>query len=215
MNLFPWFLFLHILGAIVAFGPTFAFPLIGGLGAKEPMHGNFALRVSERIERGLVLPLAVVQGITGLGLVITGGIDLTTAHWLDVAIVLYLSALGFAYFVQTRRLERFIHLTSTPPAAASATGAPVPAFASAAGGVEATVPAMVPVAGSTNDGGSSSSGVAVASPPLSAAPAGAGARPPGPPPEFVAAAAAVRQGGMILTVLIVAIVSLMVLRPTF
>lgn len=214
MNLFPWFLFLHILGAIAAFGPTFAFPLIGGLGAKEPMHGNFALRVSERIERGLVLPLAVVQGITGLGLVITGGIDLTTAHWLDVAIVLYLSALGFAYFVQTRRLERFIHLTSAPPPAAPAAGAPVPAFASAAGGVDATLPAMVAGAGS-NDGGSSSIGVAVASPPSSAAPAGSGARPAGPPPEIAAAAAAVRQGGMILTVLIVAIVSLMVLRPTF
>ena len=174
MNLFPWLLFLHILGAVVAFGPTFAFPLIGGMGAREPMHGNFALRVSERIERGIVLPLAVVQGITGLGLVLTLGLDLTKEHWLDVAIVLYLTALGFAIFVQTKRIERMIHLTSAPPPAA-----PVPAAAP---------------------------GAAMAAPP---------ARPSGPPPEIAAAAAAIQQGGMFLTVLIVAIVSLMVLRPTF
>lgn len=209
MNLFPWLLFLHILGAIVAFGPTFIFPLIGGMGAKEPMHGNFALRVSERIERGVVIPLAIVQGVTGLGLVITLGLDLTKEHWLDVAIVLYLTALGFAIFVQTKRIERMIHLTSGPPPAA------VPAASGTAGaatmGVDATVPALASVGASTNDGGSAASGVAVANPPVTAPPA----RPSGPPPEVAAAAKAIQQGGMFLTVLILAIVSLMVLRPTF
>ena len=43
------FLLLHIGGAIVAFGPTFAFPLIGSMGAAEPQHANFALRINERI----------------------------------------------------------------------------------------------------------------------------------------------------------------------
>ena len=40
------FLFLHVLGAIVAFGPTFAFSFIGASGGAEPQHANFATRVS-------------------------------------------------------------------------------------------------------------------------------------------------------------------------
>ena len=35
------FLFLHVMGAIVAFGPTFsAFPIVGQLAGKEPQHCN-------------------------------------------------------------------------------------------------------------------------------------------------------------------------------
>ena len=49
--LFPFFLFLHVLGAIVAFGPTFAFSIIGAMGGKEPQHANFATRVSATISR--------------------------------------------------------------------------------------------------------------------------------------------------------------------
>ena len=59
MDLGPWFLFLHILGAIVAFGPTFTFPIIGAMGGREPMHANFATRISYRISERVVLPLAI------------------------------------------------------------------------------------------------------------------------------------------------------------
>ena len=47
--LFPYLLFLHILGAIAGFGPSFAFPIVGAMGGKEREHGNFATRVSETI----------------------------------------------------------------------------------------------------------------------------------------------------------------------
>ncbi len=76
MSLFPWLLWLHIFGAIIAFGPTFAFPLIGSMGGKEPMHANFAMRITEKIERGITIPLAIVQGITGLGLLLVSGRNL-------------------------------------------------------------------------------------------------------------------------------------------
>ena len=49
MNLFPWFLFAHVLGAIIAFGPTFSVPIIGRMGAQERAHGNFAMRVSRAL----------------------------------------------------------------------------------------------------------------------------------------------------------------------
>jgi hypothetical protein len=119
MSLFPWFLFLHILGAIIAFGPTFSSPIIGRMGGAEPAHGNFAMRVSKELARVQILPLALFQGITGVGLIIAGNVPLLERNWLMVAIVLYLTAIGFAIFVQTPRAKRIIAMT-TPPAGAPA-----------------------------------------------------------------------------------------------
>src|SRR3954464_11898684 len=119
MSLFPWFLFAHILGAVIAFGPAFSFPIIGRAGGQEPMHANFATRVSERLSHVQVLPFAVLQGITGVGLIITGSVDLLGAsnRWLLVGIVLYLIALGYAIFVQTPTVARVIELTGGAPSA--------------------------------------------------------------------------------------------------
>lgn len=122
MTLFSLLLFAHILGAIIAFGPTFSSPIIGRMGAQERAHSNFAMRVSHQLARVQILPLAIVQGITGLSLIITGNIDLFKDHnWLLVAIGLYLVAIGYAIFVQTPLANRIIAMT-TPSA-----GAPVPA----------------------------------------------------------------------------------------
>jgi Predicted integral membrane protein (DUF2269) len=118
-------LLLHIGGAIIAFGPTFAFPIIGGMGGKEPMYTNFALRLTERIEKGIVLPLAIVQIFTGIGLIWVVPVDLTKAIWLDVAIVLYVIALGIAYLNQLPVTARLIEATRNPPPPPPA-GAPAP-----------------------------------------------------------------------------------------
>src|SRR5574338_288922 len=131
MSLFAIILFLHVLGAIVAFGPSFlAFPAIGAAGGKEPMHGNFALRVSEGVAKR-VWPLALLQGVTGVLLIYLAGVDLTKALWLDVAIVLYVFALGFSYFRQTPTLLKLIEMTNTPPpppAPGAAPSGPPPAM---------------------------------------------------------------------------------------
>jgi len=135
MNLFPWLFFAHILGAIIAFGPTFSSPIIGRMGAAERAHGNFAMRVSRELARVQILPLAIVQGITGLGLIIVGNFDLTKELWLGVAIVLYLIAIGFAIFVQTPRAKRIIAMTTPPPDAPAGPPASAPsASAPPAGG---------------------------------------------------------------------------------
>jgi hypothetical protein len=111
------FLVLHVLGAIVAFGPTFAFPLIGSMGGKEPQHANFATRVSYTIGERLVAPLAIFQGITGVLLILSTGRNLLDRGnwWLDIAIVLYLVALSFSILVQSRNVARIIAMTSAPP----------------------------------------------------------------------------------------------------
>ncbi len=118
MNLFPWLLFAHVLGAIIAFGPTFSSPIIGRMGAAEREHGNFAMRVSRQLARVQIVPLALFQGVTGVGLIVTASIDVMKANWLLVAIVLYLIAIGFAIFIQTPRAKRIIEMT-TPPAGAA------------------------------------------------------------------------------------------------
>ena len=124
MNLFPWFLFAHILGAIVAFGASFStFPLLGAMSGKEPPHANFGSRVSHAISTKVVRPLAILQGITGVALILIANIDLTKALWLDVAIVLYLIAIGYALFVQIPVGHRLVELTSGGPPAAPAGGA--------------------------------------------------------------------------------------------
>jgi len=156
MNLAPWLLFAHVLGAIVGFGPTFAFAFYGAAGGREPQHANFVTRASYIVATRLVVPLAILQGVTGLGLVIVNQWDLLAARWLLAGIALYLVALYIAIGLNLPNIRRIIELTSAP----SAPGA-------------------------------------------------------GPSPELLARAANGRRNGMILSVLIVLIIALMVLKPTF
>jgi len=162
------FLFLHVMGAIAVFGPSFAFPVIASQAQKSPQNGPFAAAVSDLIERRIVIPGAIVQGITGLALVYIIGVDFQSSqwHWLSIGVVLYLIAILFAIFVQARNSEHMVELTK---------------------------------------------GMAAGPPPAAAA---AGGAPAGPPPELVATAQKLQRGGMFLTALIVAIVFLMVVKPT-
>jgi uncharacterized membrane protein len=153
------FLFMHVMGAIVAFGPSFVFPLIGAASARDPQHAHFGAVVSEIIEKRLVLPFAVLQGVTGLALILVLKLDLFATHWLLLGIALYLIAIVFAVVVQARNVARMVELTSVPPPS--------------------------------------------------------GAAPGGPPPEIVATGKQLQRGGMLLSVLIVAIVILMVTKPSF
>ena len=125
--MFQLFLFLHVMGAIVVFGPTFIFPLIASQAQKSPQNGPFAAALAELIERRIVLPGAVVQGITGVALIIVAGRDLTIPanRWLLAGIALYVVAILFAFFVQARNAERMVHLTSGgPPPGPPPAGAP-------------------------------------------------------------------------------------------
>jgi uncharacterized membrane protein len=157
--LFPWLLFLHVLGAIAAFGPSFAFPVIGAMGGREREHGNFAVRASHAISMRLVYPIGITLPITGFLMIWVRGINLADRAnwWLGIAIVLYSIAYGYSFFVQRKTTDRIIELTSGPP------------------------------------------------------PAGA----TGPPAELPGLVRQTQLGGMALTILLVAIVFLMVVKPRF
>ena len=110
------FLFLHVMGAIIAFGPAFsAFPIIGSMAGKEPQHANFAARINEQITKTRVIPLAIFQGITGLALIYLTGLNPFSELWLGLGIVLYIIALGYALAVQGPAGRRVAELTATPP----------------------------------------------------------------------------------------------------
>ena len=123
MSWIPWLLFLHILGAVIAFGPGFALAIIGAAAGREPQHGNFVLRASSVVARRLIIPLAILQGITGVGLILAEGVNLFDRYWLLVAIVLYAIALYIAIGLNLPNLRRLIELT-TPPAGGPPTGGP-------------------------------------------------------------------------------------------
>ena len=110
-------LFLHVLGAIIVFGPSFAFPLIAGQARKAPQHSHFAALVTDVIERRIIIPGAIVQGVTGVLLILAIGADVTspTYRWLISAIVLYLIAIIFAVTVQAPAAAKMVELTKAPP----------------------------------------------------------------------------------------------------
>jgi uncharacterized membrane protein len=112
-ELFPWLLFLHVLAAIVAFGPTFAFPIIGAMSGHEPQHANFAVRATHRIGDLLVEPFAISMFITGALMIWSAGIPVfeRDARWLLVAIVLYLVALLLSFFVSRPNVKKVIALS--------------------------------------------------------------------------------------------------------
>ena len=115
--LFPWLLFLHVLGAIVAFGPTFAFSIVGAMGGAEPQHANFATRITDAITSKRVLPIGFSLPITGLAMLAVVGINPLERDrwWLALGIVLYLIAYGYGFFVQHPLVERIVQMTSSPP----------------------------------------------------------------------------------------------------
>ena len=115
--LFPWLLFLHVLGAIVAFGPTFTFPIIGAMGGAEPQHANFATRVTHALTDKRVLPVGITLPITGLAMMAVVAVNPfeRTHWWLALGIVLYAIAYSYGFFVQRKKVERVIEITSSPP----------------------------------------------------------------------------------------------------
>ena len=116
-DLIPWLLFVHVLAAIVAIGPNFAYATIRTMGRAEPQHANFGTRVAHAISDRLVYPVGLVIPATGVAMILLLGIDLTdrASWWLDLAIAIYASVYLYSFFVQRSIVGRIIQLTSTPP----------------------------------------------------------------------------------------------------
>jgi hypothetical protein len=126
MNWILFWLFLHIAAAIIAFGPTFVFPLIGMLLEKHPENAKFAVELMHKMETRLILPLALTMAVSGTGLILAAGIDLTKTPFLGVAIVLYLIALGIAFGNQVPTTSKLLEALAVGPPPGAPVGGPPP-----------------------------------------------------------------------------------------
>ena len=129
-------LLIHVAGAIIGFGPTFAFAVIGPMAGKAGPQGGLALlEAMDAIEHKLVLPVAiVVQPLSGLALIFVAGynVNFFSHYWLWIGIILYAIAFYLAVFGQKTRLTRMIELAKAGP--------PTPEFIATAKKVAQTGP---------------------------------------------------------------------------
>lgn len=109
-------LIVHILGAIVAFGPTFTFPLVSRLAREDPPHSVFGIQLVETISRRIVTPAGIVMALAGVGLILAAEWDLFANPWLWVSILLYVAAVVLATRVQAPRVATALELMQRPPA---------------------------------------------------------------------------------------------------
>jgi uncharacterized membrane protein len=115
-----WFtilLILHVSGAIIGLGPSFAFSIIGpAIGKQESPAASLALmEIMEKIEKALVLPiLIVVQLATGVLLIFNRGLNhnFFSSHraWLLGGIGIYIVAMVISLGVNTPALGKMIHM---------------------------------------------------------------------------------------------------------
>lgn len=112
-------LLIHVAGAIIGFGPTFTFALLGPMAGKAGPQGGLAiLEAMEAIEKKLVVPVAIfVQPTSGLALIFAAGYNQSffSHYWLWIGIVLYAIAFYLAIFGQNKRLARLIELAKAGP----------------------------------------------------------------------------------------------------
>lgn len=125
MNWTLFWLFLHVAGAIFAFGPTLVFPIVASLAARDPKFGHFAAEINHTIEQRLVLPVAASMAVSGIGLIVAGHFNLTQAPWLGAGIILYIVAMGVATGLLLPAGRKLIEaIADGPPAGGSPAGAP-------------------------------------------------------------------------------------------
>lgn len=107
-------LLLHIGGAIIGLGPTFAYSVLGPMSGKVPPPGGLAIMEAMiSIERRLVIPIAmVILPASGALLIWEQGYNhiFWQQDWLFTSVVLYAVAIGLAVGVQNPALHGMITL---------------------------------------------------------------------------------------------------------
>lgn len=114
MGWFELLLLIHIMGAIIGFGPTYAFSILGPLSGKlEGPQALGPLKGIVAIEHKLVIPVAtVIQPLTGVLLIFESGRNenFFSHEWLWIALLIYITLYYTAVFVQTPLIEKVIEL---------------------------------------------------------------------------------------------------------
>jgi hypothetical protein len=116
-----WFgilLGVHIAGAIIGLGPTFAFGIMAGTAKKtSPERALGILEVTHAVQGKLVEPLVGgVQLVTGVGLIFNRGLQHGFfSHrngWLIASLVIYATAMGISNGIQGPTMKKALALAN-------------------------------------------------------------------------------------------------------
>ncbi|MDQ3954073.1 MAG: DUF2269 domain-containing protein [Actinomycetota bacterium] len=109
---FEILILVHIASAIIGFGPTYAFSILGPMAAKrQGPEGITLMEGMIAVEKKLVIPAAlVVQPLSGTLLIFEAGWNNSffSHTWLWIAILLYVTAFYLALGQQTPALEKMV-----------------------------------------------------------------------------------------------------------
>jgi uncharacterized membrane protein len=120
-------LFLHVMGAICALGPTLTYGLwVGWAEQADPGARAFVLRTISKIDGRLATPSYILQAFTGVGLILVYDFALFDTPWLLVSVGLYVALTvvaitGYAptFRRQSELADRIASAPEDPDAAAS------------------------------------------------------------------------------------------------
>jgi uncharacterized membrane protein len=115
MHWFTFWLILHILSVVAAFGPSYAFPLMVAMARKRPEHLGFAVEVTKAVARDFTMPGTIVALVTGVALIVTKRVDLFRSEWLLISLVLYAITVAYSMFFQTPNVDRMLDLLGAAP----------------------------------------------------------------------------------------------------
>lgn len=122
--MFKVFMYVHILSVMTAFGPIFTFPMIAAMNKKDPKFAPYGSHLMDLIEYRFTIPLALLAGAAGVGMIFTGHIHLFDNTWLWIAIIVYLAAITFAITVQGPNSKKMVEITRKAAGGAAAGEAP-------------------------------------------------------------------------------------------
>lgn len=104
---------LHVLSAVVLFGPSFAFPFIGAV-AQKGGDVKTALRISDLIGRKLLVPADIVLPVTGVLIIVSSKSAFDpfepSGRWLLSAIVLFTIMVLIGNLVQMPTMKKALTL---------------------------------------------------------------------------------------------------------
>lgn len=105
-------LFVHILAASGAIGPSFVIPIIGRMNGEVPVHSEFGTRLIQRINRFVVTPANILLLVTGLALIGVGDWSLGDEGWLWLSLAIFVLELVLAVVVLRPIGDRLMAATS-------------------------------------------------------------------------------------------------------
>ncbi len=120
---FTFWLLLHILAVVIAFGPIFVFPLIGVIARKHPAFGPAFAHLGHAIEMRLTVPFALSLPLSGTGLIFTAHVDFWGSTWILIAVSVYILAIAFALLVQAPNAKKLIEAVDAMPPGSPPPGA--------------------------------------------------------------------------------------------